>query len=444
VDWDNLPVLFYTAYDPDFKRTDWVIGPEQLDEFTRSMAYIAGVADQFYVFTAGSEYQVESAKMMERLMNSDPGGAFKSLGRAWWKAIIDPSWYLQNLGSIADAAGRVPRGPRPFAAAAGRKLSRAEMGAHLAATWEANPILREAAELNTIAKRNAPKLLEHPVELELHAATEEVLDKFQNETRTWVEKVPEGQVQRATRTWGTKNPNRASLNTRPGYLQIEEQVFKDSALFKNEVQHEMAAYYTGAPPNSNIPVLAGDTPWPANDLMELTIQGNGKLPPMVTAPPPPLLGRLMAALVAARPRLKYPPKDDDEAKKLLDESGLQQTSADGTSDPFRQLLQGLSGTGTAPAQPQSSGGEIPAPPSIPVPNELSSTLDQDKTLVLSKLPRNRDSREFAQLVVETGLSSTRLQNALWALARGGSIRVLKWFSQAGQPTPGRVARAVVR
>lgn len=101
----------------------------------------------------------------------------------------------------------------------------------------------------------------------------------------------------------------------------------------------------------------------------------------------------------------------------------------------------VGGKVSSPSFDKGDRKEIPPPSSIPVPNP-SSTLLQDSTLVLNKLPQNGDSREFAQLMVETGLSSGRLRNALFQLGRSGLIRVLKWSSHEDKPTPIMVQRTL--
>ena len=92
--------------------------------------------------------------------------------------------------------------------------------------------------------------------------------------------------------------------------------------------------------------------------------------------------------------------------------------------------------------PSTGAGEV-APIVIPVPNP-SSTLLQDSTLILSKLPRNGESREFSQIMAETYLPDVRVQNALFQVARSGLIMVLKWSTVLGKPTPIMVKRSLVQ
>jgi hypothetical protein len=98
--------------------------------------------------------------------------------------------------------------------------------------------------------------------------------------------------------------------------------------------------------------------------------------------------------------------------------------------------------GTLPNASGSANSDVPAPQTIPVPSGLSATIQQDAMLVLGKLPRNGDTREFVQLVIETALSNNRTRDALLQLARSGLVVVSKWFSLDGKTTPGVIARAL--
>lgn len=100
--------------------------------------------------------------------------------------------------------------------------------------------------------------------------------------------------------------------------------------------------------------------------------------------------------------------------------------------------------GAAPDGKEANAPSTAAPATIPLPNVLSLTLQQDSMMVLGKIPPNGDSREFTQLQEETGLSGTRVRDALLQLARSGLISPLGWFMHDGKTTPSHVCRAMRR
>ena len=132
-------------------------------------------------------------------------------------------------------------------------------------------------------------------------------------------------------------PNLASLNVEPGVLQIEEQVFRSTPTLMEEVEHELSAYYSGAPPNRNIPRL-GESRIFAHNLLEWYIR-DGKWPSILPPPRYPALPRLLAALGLLA--LKYPPKNDRQAKDLLHIAQKLGIVIPAISDPFLALLDGL-------------------------------------------------------------------------------------------------------
>jgi hypothetical protein len=136
-------------------------------------------------------------------------------------------------------------------------LSREEMQTYLTRVWVENPVLARVSGTRHLSGE--------PLQRELIA----VLDTFQRETGVGVQFVDEGVVQ-ASRGSG----NFASLRSSPGVLQIERQVLRNSALLRQEVQHEMAYYYAGGP--EGVPRLAET--FNALELLELMIQNGGTWP----------------------------------------------------------------------------------------------------------------------------------------------------------------------
>ena len=105
-------------------------------------------------------------------------------------------------------------------------------------------------------------------------------------------------------------------------------------------------------------------------------------------------------------------------------------------------LAGTGGNGTPGGGLGSGENEIPTPLSPPLPNIGSSTLIDDSGLVLSKVPQSGRTTEFAQLVVDTGLSPARVRNALLQLLRSGMVNAKKWFLLDGQQTPTMITRGL--
>jgi hypothetical protein len=142
-----------------------------------------------------------------------------------------------------------------------RDMTRAQMAAFLRGIWNRNPILHRLARAQAITGQAR------------HRELISILEEFQRQTGITVQVVPEGTVQ-AVRGAG----NLASLRSRPGFLQIEGQVFQNTATLMKEVRHELSYHYAGGP--GGVPRLR-ESPFNAIDLLEWMVQGHGRLPPPV-------------------------------------------------------------------------------------------------------------------------------------------------------------------
>jgi hypothetical protein len=140
-------------------------------------------------------------------------------------------------------------------------FTREQMATFLRTKWQQTPLLRKLA----VAQRLKGEAL--------HRALINVLGQFERQTGVTVQVVPTGTVQRLR-----GKGNEASLRSRPGFLQIEQQVFKNTAKLLNEIRHELAFYYAGGP--GKTPRLK-NTIFNALNLLEMMIQANGRLPPPV-------------------------------------------------------------------------------------------------------------------------------------------------------------------
>lgn len=85
-----------------------------------------------------------------------------------------------------------------------------------------------------------------------------------------------------------------------------------------------------------------------------------------------------------------------------------------------------------------------APATTPMPNSLSTTYMQDTTLILAKMPRNGDTIEFNELLVQTNLPSPRLRDGLLWLLKGGLAAATRWGTVDGKDTPAMVRRTTSR
>jgi hypothetical protein len=156
-------------------------------------------------------------------------------------------------GARTGGAGGSPPPPRD--------LTRAQMASFLHGIWNRNPILQRLARAQTITGQARHRELIH------------ILEEFQRRTGITIQVVPQGTVQ-AARGAG----NLASLRSRPGFLQIEQQVFRNTDTLMDEVRHELSYHYAGGP--GGVPRLR-NTPFNALNLLEMMIQEHGRLPPPV-------------------------------------------------------------------------------------------------------------------------------------------------------------------
>jgi hypothetical protein len=137
---------------------------------------------------------------------------------------------------------------------------RARMRRFLNEVWQQNPLLEILRRINVAAAHGEMS------REALHRQLVDVLDYFERDSRIAVQVVAEGLVQ-AARGAG----NLASLRSRPGYLQIERQVFQDTDVLLAEVNHEIAYHY--ARRDGDVPNL-GEGPIDAIVLLEGFISGS--------------------------------------------------------------------------------------------------------------------------------------------------------------------------
>jgi hypothetical protein len=140
-------------------------------------------------------------------------------------------------------------------------LTREQMASFLRKRWNENPILKRLSKAQVLTGQR------------LHRSLINLLNEFQHQTGITVQVVPERTVQQLR-----GRGNFASLRSRPGFLQVEQQVFQNTARLLKEVRHELAFHYASGP--GKTPQLK-NTPFNALELLEMMIQGDGRLPPPV-------------------------------------------------------------------------------------------------------------------------------------------------------------------
>ncbi len=169
--------------------------------------------------------------------------------------------YVQSGGRLPSAemtrltelAGQVEA--RLAARSVARTLSRAEMRTFVEGLMLEYPILNQLARAQSLS---GPAQRREMLD---------ILHRFFRETGVAHEVVEDGVVQ-AARGSG----NFASLNSSPGFLQIERSAFESAGRLSTEVTHELSSYYAGL--TGRIPRLAET--FNAMEILELTIQNGGR------------------------------------------------------------------------------------------------------------------------------------------------------------------------
>jgi hypothetical protein len=135
-------VVYWTAYNTDAKRVDYVVGPDALASFSRSTADYGRAADTTFAQGPPDEVTKQSLKAVEAGVRGGFGPAIRQLGTAWKTALSDPKWIAKTavdavigLGSAMPARRAiVARGAAAEAQAAARGEARAASSAGRAAT----------------------------------------------------------------------------------------------------------------------------------------------------------------------------------------------------------------------------------------------------------------------------------------------------------------------
>jgi Domain of unknown function (DUF4157) len=179
------------------------------------------------------------------------GGA--AINAHWWDFMGEARKRIDAAKAKYGDSGAV------MMAGTGRTIfSHAEMRAFVESVFQQNPVLQQLARGQGLAGAAQ------------HEEMLKVLHEFYNSTRIAYEVVDDGIVQAATNVPG----NFASLNSKPGLLQIEQTAFDSPVTLTAEVTHELSSFYARV--NGVVPRL--EETYDAMNILELMIQNGGRYP----------------------------------------------------------------------------------------------------------------------------------------------------------------------
>ncbi len=96
-------VNYWTAYNTETKRVEFVVGPGSLQTFkTEPKLYAVAAANGFMGEPDAATR--ESAKVVEVGMREGFGAAFRQLGKAWRAAGSDPKWVAKTVFNVVTAS----------------------------------------------------------------------------------------------------------------------------------------------------------------------------------------------------------------------------------------------------------------------------------------------------------------------------------------------------
>lgn len=102
-------VVAYVAYNPDLRRSELVIGPNELGFFFEHETLYKWLASSTYPFNGQpTRYEVQHGRMISSAFRGNPEGMVKHFGAEWDEALRDPVWYMRTLGSVATMKTSVP------------------------------------------------------------------------------------------------------------------------------------------------------------------------------------------------------------------------------------------------------------------------------------------------------------------------------------------------
>ncbi|MBO0691768.1 MAG: hypothetical protein J2P58_02625 [Acidimicrobiaceae bacterium] len=98
---DTNEVIAYVAYNPELRRNEFVIGPNELGFFFKHEALYKWLASSTYPIVGEPRpYEVQHGRMVASTLRGDPTGIASHFGAEWGYAVNDPVWWVRALGSV--------------------------------------------------------------------------------------------------------------------------------------------------------------------------------------------------------------------------------------------------------------------------------------------------------------------------------------------------------
>lgn len=153
---DDPHVVYYEAVNTQVNRTEFIIGPAQLDDFVSNTTLYRFSAGHYFGVFGVRPHETSSSQAALAMMQGDLGEAFSALGRSWRQALGDLSWWtgtLLSVGGAVSSAGRQATRPATRAPVPARPAPRAPAAA---AQWETAPMQVNASGQMVQLGRHVP------------------------------------------------------------------------------------------------------------------------------------------------------------------------------------------------------------------------------------------------------------------------------------------------
>ena len=136
-------VVYYSAYNPEAMRIEYIIGPNRVKDFVASeQMYRFNAAAAYPLVGEPPKYKALSGKVASRAVRGDLSGAWRAWKASWVAAVKDPDFWVQSTLATAGAAAAAEA---RAAAAAGRAAgAKAAAGAEAQAGRAAGAAAGEA------------------------------------------------------------------------------------------------------------------------------------------------------------------------------------------------------------------------------------------------------------------------------------------------------------
>ncbi len=96
-------VVYWTAFNTDTRRVEFLVGPDALKTFTSAPSNYAVAAANGFMGEQDAA-TIESAKVVDKGMREGFGAALRQLGHAWRVAGSDPKWVAKTVFNVVSSA----------------------------------------------------------------------------------------------------------------------------------------------------------------------------------------------------------------------------------------------------------------------------------------------------------------------------------------------------